>query len=65
MAAENEFVNTSEGKCFPIFCNNVPKTSSHLLKISKNIEIEYLFHFKASFHIFKAYFHFFHFIEFA
>ena len=39
-------MNTSEGN---FFSNNVAKTYSYVLKIPRNIEIKYLFHFKAYF----------------
>ena len=49
--SRNIFVNKSEGNCFFHFSINVVKTCSYGLKVSRNMEIRYLFHFKAYFHV--------------
>ena len=50
------FINKSEGNFFffsfsIIVVKTCSKTCSYRLKVSRNIEIGYLFHFKAHFHV--------------
>ena len=49
------FVNTSEENWLFNFSNNIAKTCSYELKISKNVETEYLFHFKSYFHVLNTF----------